>query len=153
MKDLRAIEPWLAGYLARLAPGERLKVTRAIARALRQSNARRVRDNVQPDGTPMPPRRSQRDRRGRIRKRKGRMFPKIELVRNTAMRVRPDELEIGFKPRVAQTAAENHFGGEALVDRRIPNSIRTRYAARRLLGISPDDRDLIMERALQSIER
>jgi hypothetical protein len=70
------LAPWLEGYLQRLAPSERRKLTRRLAKALRDANARRIRDNVEPDGTPMQPRKSKRDRRGRLRKRKGRMFPK-----------------------------------------------------------------------------
>jgi hypothetical protein len=60
----------------------RRKLTRRLAKALRDANARRIRDNVEPDGTPMQPRKSKRDRRGRLRKRKGRMFPKAALSRN-----------------------------------------------------------------------
>jgi hypothetical protein len=78
------LAPWLEGYLQRLAPSERRKLTRRLAKALRDANARRIRDNVEPDGTPMQPRKSKRDRRGRLRKRKGRMFPKTSLAATCA---------------------------------------------------------------------
>lgn len=149
--DLSALEPWIAGYLARLQPAERLKVSRKIGAMLRQRNARRVRDNVNPDGSAMEPRRVQRDRRGRIRQRKGKMFKKIELARNTKITARADSVELAFRPRVADTAAEHHFGLTAPVDRRIRGSIRVRYAARRLFGIPANDREAIMDAVLSSI--
>jgi tRNA U34 5-methylaminomethyl-2-thiouridine-forming methyltransferase MnmC len=82
------LAPWLEGYLQRLAPARR-KLTRRLAKALRDANARRIRDNVEPDGTPMQPRKSKRDRRGRLRKRKGRMFPKAALPATCAGRPAP----------------------------------------------------------------
>jgi hypothetical protein len=42
----------------------------------------------------------------------------------------------------------HHFGEEAPVDPRIRNSIRVRYAARRLLGLSEADVRLIEEGSL-----
>lgn len=145
---LEAIEPWLDGLLQRLRPGERRSITSKIGRMLRQRNAERIRDNSDPDGNPMPVRKRQIDRRGRIRKRKGRMFPKIALARNLKVVTRTDEVELTFTGRTAQTAAVHHYGLEDKVDRRIPNSIRTRYPARLLLGIPAGDRDAIMDEVL-----
>jgi phage virion morphogenesis protein len=92
------LAPWLEGYLQRLAPTERRKFTRKLAKALRDANAKRIRDNVQPDGTPMEPRKSQRDRRGRLRRRKARMFPKAALARNLRGVARTDEVVVSFRP-------------------------------------------------------
>ena len=96
----------------------------------------------------MPARKRQLDQRGRIRKRKALMFPKIALARNLKVRTSPEEVELTFTGRTAQTAAVHHYGLEDKVDRRIPNSIRTRYSARRLLGIPAGDRDAIMDEVL-----
>jgi phage virion morphogenesis protein len=142
------LAPWLEGYLHRLEPGERRKLTRKLAKALRDANAKRIRDNVQPDGTPMEPRKSQRDRRGRLRKRKARMFPKAALARNLRGTARTDEVVVSFRPLVQRTAEVHHFGEEAPVDPRIRNSIRVRYAARRLLGLNEADVRLIEEDSL-----
>ena len=141
--SLDAIAPWLGGLLQKLEPGERLGLTRKIGKALRDANAARIRDNVQPDGTPMEPRKSKRDKRGRLRKRRGRMFPKTSLARNLRAFARPDEIEVTFRPLVAGTAAVHHYGLTAPVDPKNPRSIEVRYPARRLLGFAPADLDLI----------
>lgn len=150
--DLTALEPWLRGYLDRLTPREQLKVTRAIGAMLRKANADRIRANVQPDGSAMDPRKPQQDRRGRIRKRKGKMFPKIALARNLKVRARSDEVEIEFAKNVSGAAAVHHYGLVSPVDKRIPHSIRVRYPARRLLGFSAEDREAIMDAALSALE-
>lgn len=149
---LEALEPWLRGYLDRLSPREQGKVARAIGAMLRKANADRIRANVQPDGSPMEPRKAQKDRRGRIRKRKGKMFPRIALARNLKVRTRPDEVEIAFTQRIAGAASVHHFGLTAEVDPRIRHSIKVRYVARRLLGFSPADRQAIMDAALGGLE-
>lgn len=141
--SLDALAPWLGGVLQKLAPGERLGLTRKIGKALRDANAARIRDNVQPDGTPMEPRKSKRDKRGRLRKRRGRMFPKTSLARNLRAFARPDEIEVTFRPLVASTAEVHHYGLTAPVDPKNPRSIKVRYPARRLLGFAPADLDLI----------
>jgi phage virion morphogenesis protein len=123
------LAPWLEGYLQRLEPAARRPFLRKLAKALRDANARRIRDNVEPDGTPMAPRKSQRDRRGRLRRRKARMFPKAALARNLRAQTSPEAITIRFRPLIEPTARIHHFGEEAPVDPHIRNSI-TRYPAR-----------------------
>lgn len=151
--DLTALEPWLRGYLDKLAPRERLKVARTIGLMLRKSNAARIRDNVQPDGSSMEARKPQKDRRGRIRKRKGKMFPKIALARNLKVRASADQVEVAFAPLVSGAAAVHHYGLVSPVAPRIPHTIKVRYPARRLLGFSEADREAIMDAALDALER
>lgn len=146
---LEALEPWIEGYLAKLKPAERSKVARKIGIMLRRANARRIAANVQPDGSAMEPRRPQKDRRGRLRARKGRMFAKTGKLRNMRVRPSPDGVEVDFARLVAGTAAVHHFGLIDKVDGRIPNSIRVRYPARRLLGFSPADREAIMDEVIR----
>lgn len=139
--------------MARLEPGQRLRLARRIGVLLRQVNAARVKANVEPDGSPMTARKPRDDRaagrrKGRIRKKKDRMFRRIELARNMVVKPSADGVELGFRGRVAQTAAVHHFGLEDAVDRRNPRSIRVRYPARRLLGFAPEDEAAIMADAL-----
>jgi phage virion morphogenesis protein len=143
------LAPWLEGYLQRLAPSERRKLTRRLAKALRDANARRIRDNVEPDGTPMQPRKSKRDRRGRLRKRKGRMFPKTSLPQ-PALQSSAHEVwcPSGTDGRHRSSAPVR----QAPVDPRIPNSIKVRYPARRLLGLAPDDIAMIEADTLGLLE-
>lgn len=149
---LDAVEPWLAGILARLSPGERMKITRKIGQLLRRRNAERIRANVQPDGSPMEPRKPRRDKRGRVRGRKGKMFPKIGLARNMRVTARPDEVEVSFSPLVSGAAKVHHWG---LVDRveKEADGPSVRFPARHLLGINSDDREEIMAEVMKWLNR
>lgn len=145
---LDAIEPWLSGVLARLSPGEQMKIKRKIGQLLRRRNAERIRTNVQPDGTPMEPRKPRRDKRGRVRGRKGKMFPKIGLARTMRVTVRPNEIEVSFSPLVAGAAKVHHWGLVDQVEKK-GDAPSVRYPARHLLGINPADRDEIMEEVMK----
>ena len=149
--DLTAIEPWLDGIMARLEPGERLKVARRIGQMLRRRNAERIRANVQPDGSPMEPRKITRDQRGRIRGRKGKMFPKTGMAKNMQVRADADQVEVSFKQTVAGAAKVHHYG---LVDRvsRNAGAPRVRYPIRRLLGINDEDREMILAEVSKMLE-
>jgi phage virion morphogenesis protein len=149
--DLTAIEPWLDGIMARLEPGERLKVARRIGQMLRRRNAERIRANVQPDGSAMEPRKITRDKRGRIRGRKGKMFPKTGMAKNMQVRADADQVEVSFKQSVAGAAKVHHYG---LVDRvsRNAGAPRVRYPIRRLLGINDEDRELILAEVSKMLE-
>lgn len=150
--NLDAIEPWLAGYMAKLEPRQRTKLARGIGKALREINAARIRANVQPDGSAMEPRAPKRDKRGRLRQRKGRMFPRTALARNLKVKTGPDEIEVTFRPLVADTAAVHHYGLTAPVDPRIGNSIKVRYPARRLLGFAATDLEAIDEAVMEHLK-
>lgn len=145
MSDLDALEPWLAGVMARVSPGRRLGLARRVGQIMRRVNAMRVLANIEPDGTAMEARKPKKERKGkRGRKAKGAMFRRIELARNMEVRPSADQVALGFKAKVAQTAEVHHYGLEDVVDRRVRNSIRTRYPARRLLGFGPGDRDALL---------
>jgi phage virion morphogenesis protein len=152
--DLDALEPWLGGLLAKTAPTQRMALSRRVGQIMRKFNAARVNANVEPNGTPMAPRNPKKPRKGRKERRgkAGRMFKRIELARN--MRVTPgaDEVSLSFNSRVARTAQVHHFGEEDAVDRRIRNSIRVRYKARRLLGFGPGDREAMLAEIMAWLE-
>lgn len=151
---LDALEPWLDGYLQKLKPGERMKIARKIGQLLRRRNAERIMANVEPDGSAMAPRRPKVDRKGRKRGHhgKGRMFKRIGMARNLKVHAEADQVSLRFAPRVAGTAEVHHFGLADKVDRRIPNSIKVRYAARLLLGIPAEDREAIMTEVFAWLE-
>ena len=160
--DLAAIEPWIAGIMARFEPGRRMILARRIGMILRKINAVRVNANVDPDGAPMQPRKPKGERpakpgknkRTPIRQRgkRGAMFRRIELARNMIVVPGPDEVALTFRPRVLETAAVHHFGEVAPVNPKYANSIRTRYPERRLLGFGPGDSDLILAQIMAHLD-
>ena len=157
--SLAALEPWIAGALAPLSPGQRILLSRRIGAVLRRVNAARVTANLDPDGEPMTPRKARAERpnkKGRTpvrqRGKRGAMFKRIELARNMVVIPGPDQVALTFKPRVAETAAIHHFGDVAPVNPRIANSISTRYPARRLLGFNPADSEAILAQIMAHLE-
>lgn len=142
---LEALEPWIEGYLRKLKPSERTKISRKVGIMLRRANSERIRANVEPDGAAMAPRKEGKRRR----RRKGRMFAKTGRLRNMRVRAAPDGVELSFLQLVAGTASVHHHGLVDKVDKRIPNSITVRYPARRLLGFSAADREAIMDEVLK----
>lgn len=145
---LEALEPWLDGYLQKLKPGERMKLARKIGQLLRRRNAERIIANVEPDGSAMAPRKTGK----RSRRKKGKMFPRVGLARNLRVFPGPDEVALRFNAKVAGTASVHHFGLTDAVDKRIPNSIKVRYPARKLLGIPAEDREAIMTEVFKWLE-
>ncbi|MDR7101469.1 phage virion morphogenesis protein [Croceicoccus sp. BE223] len=144
---LEAIEPWLAGVMERLKPGQRIRLARKIGQQLRRNNAERIARNVQPDGSAMEPRKP----RDKASARRGKMFRKIGLARNMRIMAKPDSVELRFSPLVAGAAAVHHFG---LVDKveHAAGSPKYRYPARRLLGLPKGDRDMIMETVMEALD-
>lgn len=161
--DFAALEPWLGSFLSRMQPGRRTMLARRVGQMLRRVNAARVAANLDPDGEPMAVRKQEKGRppKGRARKgdtpirqrgKRGLMFKRIELARNMVVTPGTDSVSLSFRPRVAGTAAIHHFGKVAPVDPRIPNSIRVRYTARRLLGFGADDRAALTASALEWLQ-
>lgn len=154
MSDLDALEPWLGALLAKTEPRQRLALSRRVGQIMRRFNAQRVLANIEPDGTPMAGRSPKKPRKsGKPRKAKQpRMFRRIELARNMQVTPSPDDVSLSFKGRIAKTAEVHHFGLEDVVDKRIRNSIRVRYKARRLLGFGPGDREAMLGEIMDWLE-
>ncbi|HEX2794709.1 MAG TPA: phage virion morphogenesis protein [Croceicoccus sp.] len=151
-EGLEAIEPWLAGVMTRLKPGQRLRLAKKVGQVLRKRNADRIGQNVQPDGSAMEPRKP-RSRKGgdKASARRGKMFRKISLAKNMRIRANADRVEITFSPLVAGAAAVHHFG---LIDKveHAAGAPKYRYPARRLLGLPKGDRDMIMETVMEVLD-
>lgn len=152
-EGLDHLAPWLGDYLQKLEPRERRKLARKIGKSLRDANGKRVRDNVKPDGSAMEPAKARRDKRGRLRKRKGRMYPKIALARNLRAKASADRIVVDFRPLVSRTAEVHQFGEVAPVDPKIRNSIKVRYPERPLLGFAPADVEAIQMSIMEQLER
>jgi hypothetical protein len=86
----------------------------------------------------MAPRKSQRDRRGRLRRRKGRMFPQGRPRPQPARPGQPRSHHHPLPPLIEPTARIHHFGEEAPVDPHI-HQLNPHPYPRPLLGLSEAD--------------
>lgn len=145
--SLTAIEPFLGDVIDAAAPGQRLKLIERLMRFARRANAERIAANKEPDGGAMAP------RKRRPKPKRGKMFKNIGKQGALKIRVSPDEGELAFADGgVARTAAEHHFGLVGFVGKsRRGRVVRTRYHARRLLGIGPEQ-DRYLDEVLKHFE-
>lgn len=146
--ELEAIEPFMGTLMAAVEPPQRKKLMDKLMRAARRANVKRIRANVQPDGSKMVPRKK---RHGKDAKR-GKMFRNIGKQQVLRIRTRPDAGELRFaNPLVEHTAAEHHFGLKGFVGKtRDGRVIRTKYDARRLLGFGKE-RDELLDDVLKHL--
>lgn len=149
ISGLEPLEPWIADYLDRLSPGPRLQLARKIGRVLRRENARRIRANVQPDGSKMTPRKKRdpnRSARSERARKSGKMFRRIGMARNLRQRASADGVELFMDPNVQAVAARHHHGRTGTVGKKRDGTpIRVKYPKRRLLGIASADRDAVTD--------
>ena len=145
--SLSAIEPFLGELIEATAPGQRRKLIERLMRFARRANAERIAANKEPDGGAMAP------RKRRPKPKRGKMFKNIGKQGSLKIRVSPDEGELSFaNPLIERTAAEHHFGLVGFVGKsRRGRVIRTRYHARRLLGIGPEQ-DYYLDEVLKHFD-
>lgn len=146
---LEPLEDWVGQYLDSLAPGQRLQLARKIGRVLRRENARRIRANVQPDGSKMEPRKKRdpnRSARSERARKGGKMFRRIGAARNLRQRATADGVELSIAAKVQAVAARHHHGRIGTVGKKRDGTpIRVKYPKRRLLGLANADRDAITD--------
>lgn len=137
--ELTRLETWSAPLLAKLGPQARSKVARSIARALRQSQALRIAQQQNPDGSAYAPRKPRlREKKGRIRRKA--MFGKLRTAKFMRVKFNPNSAGVEFAARVQRIARVHQEGGSDRVSKRGP---RVQYPQRQLLGFSREDLRLI----------
>lgn len=152
--DLSRLDEWMGQVLHGLTPAERKRTGQKLGRDLRKSNLKRVADNVQPDGTPMEPKKARYDRRGRLREKAGgKMFQGLRYAKHWRIDATEDGVTVTAQsPLVDRNASVSQFGETQIIGRlRDRTPIRYRYPVRRLLGFSPEDEDLAMQVASDMI--
>lgn len=151
--DFTALDDYLAAQLSKLTPGRRRQIARRIGMELRKSNAKRIADNVQPDGTAMQPRKKRNLKAGKDAIKKGRMFRKLRLARSFRVNPSADGVSVGFEGIVAHTARAHHYGLYDFVGRTdAGKAVRGKYPRRELIGFSPEDRAMVPDIILSMIE-
>ncbi|BFM16270.1 phage virion morphogenesis protein [Maricurvus nonylphenolicus] len=135
MAEVLDIKDWVGQLLKQLESGEVKKLNQQIGFLLRQRNAQRIADQVQPDGTPFEER---KDQRGTLRQRS--MFKKLRTRRHIKIRSRANGVTVGFEGRSGSIARTHHYG---LRETFFGQSIQ--FAERKLLGFTDDDIQAIQE--------
>lgn len=135
-----AIQSWMRQLLEPMAPANRRSTLAGMARRVRQAQGRRIATQTDPDGAPYPPRRP----RAGIASRAA-MFRVLRTVRALKIETDDNEARIGYAGRTAQIARVHQ---EGLADRVTPSGPLYVYPARRLLGLTADDRRVLAEELL-----
>lgn len=132
MNELAPFEARLAGLLHSIEPAARRQLARVIATRLRASQARRIADQLNPDGTPYAP------RRPRLRRKKGfirrKMFSKLRTARWMKIEATPEAAVVTFASQVQHMAQVHQRGLRDRVDRK--GGPEVTYPQRELLGLT-----------------
>lgn len=155
--DLDRLQLSLETMLARVDPKARRRLATAMARRVKTANAARIRANVTPEGEPMVPRKRRIARPNRLGRpeplapqKKGKMFKKAATPRWLRVRADADGAEIGYSGTGARILRVHQDGGREQVGPQ-PDAPFADYAARPLVGLSPDDRVRLLEMASAAI--
>lgn len=148
------LEAYLAAELEKLSPARRRRISRKIGMELRKANAKRIAENIQPDGTAMQPRKARKLRAGKGAIKRGRMFRKMRLARSMQVRPSPDGVTVGFfNAMVGSTARAHQYGLTDFVGKtKDGKTVRAKYPARQLLGFAAEDLEMIADTVIAMLE-
>lgn len=157
--QLEQLETWVGGMLAKATAQERRRLARAVAIDLRRSQAERIRDQRNPDGTPYEPRKRKdppmREKAGRIKRRAAAraqpMFRHLRLTKHLQARWTEAEASVGFTGRAARIARVHQDGLRDRVEPR-PDAPEVVYPKRGLVGFTDADRERLLELVLAHLE-
>lgn len=150
--DLQRIEEWIGGFLVKVSPPERRRLSRKIGLDLRRSQSARIALQRNPDGTGFTPRKNRkriRNNKGRLKRMRADMFPRLKMVSRMNLKTGQDQISISFLDKIARIANVHHFG---LKDRVSKNGPEVQYPARRLQGFSQSDEQLIRDAVLKHLQ-
>lgn len=152
MNELAPLDAWCAGLLQRLQPAQRRALARELARRLRESQARRIAAQLNPDGSAFEPRKTQaRGKRGAIRRK---MFQKIRTAKWMKAEAAPDSAVVTFAAGVHAMAKVHQFGLRDRVNqrrRRSGSAPEVIYPARQLLGFTVHEVDTVASAVLDHL--
>ena len=138
MAELDALVDHLGTMLNRLNESEQRKLSMSIGRKLRASQKTRITTQKNPDGSAFIPRKFRlRNKRDKI---KNKMFNLIKNAKYLRLQRTEQGIAIGFAGRVSRIANVHQYG---LRDRVEKNGPQVKYAARELLGFTPQEIDMI----------
>lgn len=153
---LDELEHRLDALLRDVSPAERVRLAHQLGRELRASQARRIRANMNPDGSAFVPRKERpalRSKVGRLKRRRktGPMFRKMGQANALAWEASADGVSVGYSSAaLSRIARVSQLG---LVDSvaRYPGAPSARYPERRLLGLTEAERGRILDLVLAKL--
>ena len=148
MDELQQLEGWVGPLLAKLQPAARRRLARSVGTALRRSQAQRIRDQRNPDGSDYAPRK--RAQAGQIKRRADRMFQGLTKAKHLKVEASEQAVAVGFLGRVARIARVHQ---EGLSDRVTAGGPTVRYERRELLGFTDAERQTIRDLLLEHLTR
>lgn len=129
--DLQPLLDRLDALVANLDAAQRRRLATEVARSLRGSQAKRIKENKNPDGSAFEARKPQphlRSRRGSLR-----MFSKLQRAKWLKPKGSASEASLGFAGFAGQVARVHQYG---LRDRVNSNGTQVKYPVRELLGFT-----------------
>jgi phage virion morphogenesis protein len=149
MSDLVQIDQLASALLQRVAPGARRHLLRGIARDVRKSQSDRIGRQLQPDGSPFAPRKAPtkaQARKGQLRRKM--MFARLRMAKFLKAGASDGEAWVGFTGRAASIASVHQDGREDAPTR---GAKKVRYPRRVLLGLTPAEETMILDRLLATV--
>lgn len=135
MSAVDPVEARFGALIAALAPAARAQLAKVIARQLRQSQAKRIAAQQNPDGSGFEPRKPQlRHKKKALR---AGMFAKLRTTKYLKASGNADGALVSFTRDVERIARVHQLGLRDRVSRR--SALEVEYPTRQLLGISDQD--------------
>ncbi|MBS0878998.1 phage virion morphogenesis protein [Pantoea sp. JGM49] len=149
MNDLQMVNDRLNALIGNLSASARKEMARNIAKKLRASQQKNIKNQQAPDGTPFKPRKTQpiRSKKGRVKRE---MFARLRTAKYMKVQATSDEAVVEFTGRVQRMARIHHYG---LRDRPSRNGKEVQYESRPLLGLSDEDLSIVHEVVLAIVVR
>jgi phage virion morphogenesis protein len=139
-----AIEARLSALIATLEPSERRALTKDIARRLRESQAKRIAAQQNPDGSAYEPRKPRlRKKKGALRKT---MFAKLRTAKYLKVEATPDSAAVAFAGNAQRIARVHQFGLRDKVGR-----FSVKYPVRELLGFTDAEVELVQSSVMDHL--
>lgn len=147
MSELNPLIDRLNGIIQSASPSARKSLTKEIATKVRTSQAARIKDNKNPDGSAYAERKPQRLRakKGAIRRR---MFQKLVRAKWLKAKTNATEASIEFIGRAGRIARVSQYGLRDKVNKR---GLEVQYQQRELLGLTETEIDMIEDIVISSM--
>ncbi|EPM3136515.1 phage virion morphogenesis protein [Cronobacter turicensis] len=149
MSDFSPFEKRLSALIAALSPAGRRRMAQDIAKTLRTRQQQRIKSQKAPDGSAYAPRRHQpaRAKKGRVKRE---MFAKLRTSRFMKATGSSDAAVVEFTGKVQRIAQVHQYG---LKDKPGRNGKAVQYPARPLLGFDEDDRQVVEEIIISTLNK